>query len=300
MSGGEKVSVAEAETLSVAVIRQDGGTQARAEIDQSTVESYRQSMDDGIAFPAITVFHDGADYWLADGFHRLAAIIGRGVKYASCCVKSGTREDAILYAAGANKMHGLRRTNADKRRAVEMLLACEKWAGRSDVWLAQQTGVSDKTVATVRRNLGSSEVAPRTGQDGKTRRLPAAKTMPAPAAEVEIVIPVVVDDADMAYDSNGDADPRWNTRSDIAFEVQTPEWYVSLSHRGGIEGKTKAEKSEKRAQLEAQREIDRKRGYDQTTAFCIRNLSGLDSIQFAFVLPYLERMIAAHKGKVKS
>lgn len=167
------MSVAESETLSVSVIRQDGGTQARAEIDAATVHSYASSMDDGVAFPAIVVFYDGTDYWLADGFHRLAAIVSRGVKYTASQVKPGTRDDAILYAACANKMHGLRRTNADKRRAVEMLLACERWAGKSDRWIAEQTGVSPTTVASTRSStVQFGQLNGRTGQDGKTRKMP--------------------------------------------------------------------------------------------------------------------------------
>lgn len=198
------MSVAESEILAVDVIRQDGGTQARAEIDTATVESYRQSMDDGVAFPAITVFHDGDAHWLADGFHRLAAIIARGVKHAACQVKSGTREDAILYAAGANKLHGLRRTNADKRRAVEMLLACEKWAAKSDRWIAEQAGVGYSLVASSRKQLPDSGSSSRTGQDGKTRKLPCAQEL-RPAKDGKPGPEKVMPDPDRAADSIQDA-----------------------------------------------------------------------------------------------
>ena len=34
-------------------------------------------------------------------------------------VRQGTRRDALLFAAGANSSHGLSRTTADKRRAIE-------------------------------------------------------------------------------------------------------------------------------------------------------------------------------------
>lgn len=37
--------------------------------------------------------------------------------------------EAILFIVGANASHGLRRTNADKRRTVERLLADEEWRG---------------------------------------------------------------------------------------------------------------------------------------------------------------------------
>jgi hypothetical protein len=38
----------------------------------------------------------------------------------------------VLHSAGANAMHGLRRTNADKRRTVMLLLQDEEWAAWSD------------------------------------------------------------------------------------------------------------------------------------------------------------------------
>jgi hypothetical protein len=48
----------------------------------------------------------------------------------------------LLHAVGANARHGLRRTNADKRRAVELLLADAEWAAKSSNWIAQTRGVS--------------------------------------------------------------------------------------------------------------------------------------------------------------
>lgn len=59
-----------------------------------------------------------------------------------------SRRDALLYAAGANGAHGLRRTNADKRRAVLLVLAaCPKWSDRK---IGEICGVDHKTVAAAR------------------------------------------------------------------------------------------------------------------------------------------------------
>jgi hypothetical protein len=44
-------------------------------MDNATVNNYVGDMKNGANFPAVTVFYDGADYWLADGFHRLEASI---------------------------------------------------------------------------------------------------------------------------------------------------------------------------------------------------------------------------------
>jgi hypothetical protein len=87
---------------------------------------------------------------------------------------------AILFSVGANDSHGLRRTNADKRRGVELLLRDEEWSKKSDRWIAEQCGVGHQLVATVRSQLGdsSSSSAARAGQDGKVRRLPPRKPPP--------------------------------------------------------------------------------------------------------------------------
>jgi uncharacterized ParB-like nuclease family protein len=109
-------------TLSVAAIRTDGGTQPRSTILRDVVEEYAAAMADGAKFPAITVFYDGAEYWLADGFHRLAATDTAGREKINCDVRQGTRRDAVLHSVGANAAHGMRRTNDDKRRAVRVML----------------------------------------------------------------------------------------------------------------------------------------------------------------------------------
>lgn len=88
--------------------------------------------------------------WLADGFHRVAAAKQAGLADIEAIVHDGGRREALLHAVGANARHGLRRTNADKRRAVEMMLADPEWCARSDNWIAGKCGVSHTFVGTVR------------------------------------------------------------------------------------------------------------------------------------------------------
>jgi site-specific DNA-methyltransferase (adenine-specific) len=78
---------------------------------------------------------------------------------------------------GANSEHGVRRTNRDKRTAVELLLKDAEWAGKSDRWIAERCGVDHKTVAAIRESqLGNSPVdSPRTGKDGKKRKPPITR-----------------------------------------------------------------------------------------------------------------------------
>ena len=139
------------ETLEIASIRRDGGTQMRDQSRcESTVAEYQAAMEDGANFPPIVVFFDGAHHWLADGFHRCFAADEAGLIDIEADVKQGTKRDAILYAVGANANHGLRRTNADKRRAVMTLLNDEEWAQWSDSEIARRSGVHQTTVGRIR------------------------------------------------------------------------------------------------------------------------------------------------------
>ena len=147
--------------LPLAAIRSDGGTQPRAALSPEVVAQYRDEMVAGIVFPAVVVFHDGRDYWLADGFHRLNAASLAGAPDIEADVRQGTQRDAVLYSVGANAAHGLRRTNADKRRAVDRLLRDSEWARWSDREIGRRCGVDGKTVAAARADL-SAEV-PQTG-----------------------------------------------------------------------------------------------------------------------------------------
>jgi N6-adenosine-specific RNA methylase IME4 len=159
-------------------IRIDGGTQPRAEISQLVVDDYAEAMRAGIEFPPVTLFFDGVDHWLADGFHRFHAARSAGRKEIAAKVEKGTQRDAILFSVGANADHGLRRTNADKRRAVGILLADTEWAKRSDRWIAEKCGVSNRFIGMVRAeaaptvNRSQLVEAPRLGQDGRERKLP--------------------------------------------------------------------------------------------------------------------------------
>jgi len=112
-------------------IRIDGGTQPRTEFNEDVIAEYAQLLPEGAEFPAITVYFDGAHYWLADGFHRYWAA-KRANAELSINVIHGSNRDAILHSVGANAKHGLRRSNQDKRKAVTTLLLDKEWCQWSD------------------------------------------------------------------------------------------------------------------------------------------------------------------------
>jgi uncharacterized ParB-like nuclease family protein len=131
-------------------IRMDGGTQARVQINQVTVSEYAEAMRDGALFPPVEVFHDGQAHWLADGFHRVLAAQEAGLVSIRANVREGSQRDARLYAAGANAAHGLRRSNADKQQAVQLLLADAEWRTWSDREIARRCGVHHQMVGKLR------------------------------------------------------------------------------------------------------------------------------------------------------
>lgn len=142
--------------LEISKIKIDEQTQSRVALNQDTVKEYAQAMLDGVEFPAITVFFDGVDYWLADGYHRYFAAKEAGFTSILEHVTPGTKRDAILFSVGANATHGLRRTNVDKRKAVLIMLKDGEWSAWSDNQIAKQCGVHHSTVGEYRRSLAES------------------------------------------------------------------------------------------------------------------------------------------------
>ena len=189
-------------------IKMDMSLYSRTGLRDETVAEYVEAMKRGDEFPPILVFWDGktenftADIWsfplhspddfvvrgrygrvsgktqvesvylLVDGFHRMAAwrqIQPNG--FVTARLKLGNETAARWAAVGMNQDHGLRRTNADKRRAVELALLHPKGAGMSNVRIAKYTGVNEGTVRNIRRELESSSEIPksitREGADGR-------------------------------------------------------------------------------------------------------------------------------------
>jgi len=133
--------------LALSLIREDGGTQARAELIQEKITEYAERIE---TMTPIVVYYDGTSYWLADGFHRVAAAEEARVDAIEAEVRQGSLRDAIFHSLGANANHGIPRSIADKRRAVERMLADEEWATWSDRRVAETCQVSHTFVANIR------------------------------------------------------------------------------------------------------------------------------------------------------
>ncbi|UJB72676.1 ParB-like nuclease domain-containing protein (plasmid) [Acaryochloris sp. 'Moss Beach'] len=142
--------------VEIAKIRMDGGTQPRSKLYEDVVAEYAEDMKQGATFPPVVIYYDGKDYWLADGFHRVRAKEAIDEKEISAEVFPGELRDAVLHSVGANAAHGLRRTNADKRRAVIRLVRDREWRKWSDREIARRCGVSAKLVGSARKELSAA------------------------------------------------------------------------------------------------------------------------------------------------
>ncbi len=82
-------------SLPIRSIRTDHTIQQRAKLlDNGIVAEYSEAMQAGCQFPPVIVYYDGANHWLADGYHRLEAADEAGKKtIAAGSVKApnGTR-----------------------------------------------------------------------------------------------------------------------------------------------------------------------------------------------------------------
>lgn len=157
--------------------------QMREKLSASTVSEYTELIQaNGSKWPfssPCSIIRVKGELILTDGFHRVAAMRKAGEDQVSVVVCEGTKTDALKSALSANISHGLRRSNADKRRAVVMALTdstLQKWSDRK---IAELCGVSHEFVGSIRGEVSTVDTSPpsepskNTGADGVAQ--PATK-----------------------------------------------------------------------------------------------------------------------------
>lgn len=135
--------------LAVELPRIDGGTQSRIKINEDVVQEYADLISESKGewpFPPIDVFHDGTDYFVGDGFHRLLGALRTKRGTVPCVIHNGTATDARIFGMTANDRHGLRMSRADKRACVEWLLDNGKF---TQAEIAEKAGVTTRTVRII-------------------------------------------------------------------------------------------------------------------------------------------------------
>jgi hypothetical protein len=143
----------DAPSLPLSSIAVDWTINARAAMRRGTTLEYAEALKAGARFPPVTVFFDGAAYWLADGFHRYVAYEIAGIAEIPVEIRLGTSRAAALYSAAANGLHGLRPTKSDRRKAIIRLLEDPEWALWTNQQIAALCGAEPDMVDELRRTL---------------------------------------------------------------------------------------------------------------------------------------------------
>ena len=155
--------------MNIGALVMDERLQSRTEINEGTVSEYAEAILEGADFPPVLVYFDGISYYLTDGYHRLLAHKRAEKVSILCNVVQGTLRDAVFHSTGVNSAHGMRRTYADKRKAVMTLLDDFEWEGMSNGQIAKHCHVSSTFVSDLRKGVGkdTSETVKYTSPSGK-------------------------------------------------------------------------------------------------------------------------------------
>lgn len=201
----------------------NAGTQIRVKLEEHVIEDYADLYRRKVKMPPIHTFHDGGKYIVADGFHRAEGAQRAGCDHILSEVHPGNKDKALLFALGANGSHGLRRTNEDKRNAVN--IALRKWPRKTNREIADICSVSHTLVNDLRPSTETTAEdleAPSTSQSQSSGGTPA----PAPAPKVRKTKPAepapapapVAKDAEfdvMGYPLPKEIVPLFNRRNEI-------------------------------------------------------------------------------------
>ena len=158
--------------------------QTRVLLDEETVNDYAEIYrEDPLKLPPVSVTAEytpeGEHLMLTDGFHRIESAKRAGLERINCLVTKGTTVDALRAALKANAAHGRRRTNADKRKALEMA-----WEHREELFghnpslreLAAITEVSFFLAQTfVKERKVIENITPSAGNEPRAPRSATAK-----------------------------------------------------------------------------------------------------------------------------
>lgn len=136
-------------TVDGTVVEIDPSVQPRVQLDHEAVTHYAALMGQGVEFPPVVAFKVGDRLVLASGFHRWAASEKSGVPIKVNTLQ-GTLREARVYAISQNLTHGVRYTNADKRRIVNMYLDDPDLTLLSDRKISSILGVSNTFVSIIR------------------------------------------------------------------------------------------------------------------------------------------------------
>ena len=131
-------------------------SQCRAHLNDEAIADYTDTwIDNGPSDkfkfdksgPIILVC-DGDRYYIGDGWHRVFAALKAGRKTVPAEVRSGNLKTATEISLGANEGQGLRRTQADRVKAIYRAL--KVFPGWTDQKIAKEVNASPSTIKSYR------------------------------------------------------------------------------------------------------------------------------------------------------
>ena len=163
--------------IKITDINEEKSLRVRVQMDNNAIQEYAAYLAaNKPPMPPIVLF--GPDvfgkYFLSEGWHRIAAhkLADRTHIMAYVHELKNLNEgwkEALAHALGSNTWHGVRRTNADKKRCIE--LAIKHWPEWSYRRISEACQVDDMTVKKIRTELEDREqvqpVSKSVGKDGK-------------------------------------------------------------------------------------------------------------------------------------
>ena len=151
--------------VELGAIQRDSSIQCRAEIDVGVVSDYAERMKAGDEFPPVDLYGTRDECWIGDGWHRVHGAETNQQQDIEANLRPGGRVDALRHALRANAIHGRRRTNADKRRCVE--IALKEFGKLSSRAIADMCGVSNNFISEIRQVSSDDTSRSIIGRDGK-------------------------------------------------------------------------------------------------------------------------------------
>lgn len=166
------------ERIALDNIEATAATQVRVKLDHGVIDEYTEALQNGAKMPPLDVFREenSERNILADGFHRQRAAINAGWGDMGCIVHPGGMKEALIYALGANGGHGLRRSNRDKRNAVEIALKDPEISQYQMQEIADVCGVTRQTVRRIQNELLADDDDSSNGNNGTKLPDPADPT----------------------------------------------------------------------------------------------------------------------------
>ena len=232
--------------MNIGALVLDQKLQSRIEIDEATVSEYAENIQAGDEFPPVLVYFCGVHYYLTDGYHRYHAHKRSDKVSILCEVVNGTFRDAVLRAASVNSAHGMRRTHADKRKAVSTLLDDLEWMEWSNSEIARHCGVSVSFTSNVRTAPGTQDNDTVKYRASSGNILEKKKAPGRPAKQPELKEP---EEPEHTFEV-ATFDPRDELIEHLTRENDGLSLNLALAHMGG----TDEEKDEAKGIIESLRE----------------------------------------------